>query len=533
MPSGEPKHASIHDGRSATPSRGEWSSYQCALSALPCSLLALDGNLDVIAVTRQYLLQHQVEESGVLGKSVADRLPSEVLEQADLLPRMRAMAACGGEYEVQGVRQRRDGADDRYLDLRACGVPGAHEGVAQPPGKWPAVLVTVEDVTDREQVREQVRVLQKTATVGQLASGIAHDFSNILAVVIGYADLLLMGGDSGDLGKEELQEIRDAAERGADLTGRLLRFCRQQRREGKVVDLNDVIRGLKGMLSRVLEEEIEFCVAPSAEPALVKADPVQLEQVIMNLIANARDAMSDGGQLTVQTSLTEWDRRGPDDPEASRSPYCVALTVTDTGCGMSEEAKRKALQPFFTDKEHPERAGLGLAIVDDVVTRYNGQIRIDSTPGWGTSVGVRLPAAEAGQRRGPAEDDGSKAPHGSGTVLVVEDDGTARQILARMLESLGYTVLQAEAGDEALRVCEQCDDRIRLVLTDLVMPRMNGRELGERLKQRRPDLPILYMSGYDTGRLQTRAEPMDEGSFLAKPMSRHSLATKMREALDQ
>ena len=386
--------------------------------------------------------------------------------------------------------------------------------------------------TTRVQLEAQFRQAQKMESVGQLASGIAHDFNNLLTVINGMSDLVLEQVSSDDPVPADVQEIHRAGERAAALTRQLLAFSRQQILEPRVLSLNTVVAGMESLLRRLLGEDIDLVVGPTRDLRHVKADPGQVEQVISNLAVNARDAMPHGGRLTIETQNVEIDE---DDARqhgvaVPLGPY-VMLSVADSGVGMDEATRARIFEPFFTTKGPGKGTGLGLSTVYGIVQQSHGFIRVDSEVGQGTSFKIYLPqVTEAGgtDRLEPTVVSSS----GTETILLVEDNAGLRKLATRLLEPAGYTVLGAATGEEALRLLEGHEKNVHLLLSDVVMPGMSGRQLAEQLAQTRPGMKVLYMSGYTGDTIVRHGVLEAQVSFLNKPFTAAALLRKIREVLD-
>jgi len=396
-----------------------------------------------------------------------------------------------------------------------------------------------QDITDRKlaeadriQLQEQLTQAQKMETVGRLAGGVAHDFNNMLSVISGHAELGLRAIAAGDPVRTDLEEIRGAARRAADLTRQLLAFARRQVVTPKVLDLNHAIAASLGMLRRLIGEDIELRWVPSADAGRVRIDPSQVDQVLTNLAANARDAIDGVGQITVQTrpavlGLAECLRH----EGALPGPYAV-LEVSDSGHGIDPETAAHLFEPFFTTKPVGRGTGLGLATVYGIVKQNEGCVEVDSEVGRGTTVRIFLPSVEAEVSGATTDMAGGQPQAGHETVLLVEDESAVLRLSKIVLERFGYTVLSAGTPSEAIHLFHNHQGHVHLLVTDVVMPEMNGRELAARLREARPELKALFVSGYSASALAPRVV-LDEGvHFLQKPFSLEDLAASVREALD-
>ena len=353
--------------------------------------------------------------------------------------------------------------------------------------------------------------------IGQLAGGIAHDFNNVLNVIIGYSKLLLEKSTPRDTAYPRLEEIRKAGERAAALTQQLLAFSRKQVLQPRVLNLADTLKDMDHMLRRLIGDDIEVVTTVHDDLAQVRIDPSQLEQVILNLVVNARDAMPQGGKLTIELMNSKADGSAARTHNIPEGEY-VMLAVSDNGSGMTPEVQQRAFEPFFTTKEVGQGTGLGLATVYGIVKQSAGHIWLYSEPGIGTTFKIFFPRFDEPRESVP---DGSvqEIARGEGTILVVEDDPTVRSLVQEILSPVGYTVILAESGDRALRASEQYAGEIHLLLTNVVLPKMSGREVANRLGALRPGMKVLFTSGY-TGHAMTQRGVLEPGvNFLPKPFS--------------
>jgi PAS domain S-box-containing protein len=399
-------------------------------------------------------------------------------------------------------------------------------------GKLEGFEMIVEDVTERRLLEEQLRQAQKMEAIGQLAGGIAHDFNNLLTAVMGYAEVLLRRLDPASDLYQFANQIKDASEQAASLIKQLLAFSRKQLLQPKVVDLNQLITNSANMLSRLIGEDIEMDLILDPSLGKVKADPVQIEQVIMNLAVNARDAMPQGGKLTLETRNVYLDEDYARRHLGVRPGHYILLAMSDTGIGMDQETLSHIFEPFFTTKEKGKGTGLGLSTVYGIVKQSGGHIMVYSEPGRGTTFKIYLPRVEGEAdpieiKLGPDAD-----RTGSETILLVEDDAAVRHLAKEILQMHGYTVLEAPGGEGALQLIEGYSGHIHLMLTDVVMPRMSGPELAARAAPLRPQMKVLYMSGYSENAIAHHGILHPGTHFLPKPFTPEALALKVREVLD-
>jgi PAS domain S-box-containing protein len=400
-------------------------------------------------------------------------------------------------------------------------------------GGMPAYFeVFAEDVTEKRVLEKQLRMAQKMEAIGRLSGGIAHDFNNLLGVIIGYSRVLKkeLGGNSALC--EHAVEIEKAGQRAASLTKQLLAFSRQQVLTPAVLNLNTLVSDMEGMLPRLLGEDIAVSLALHSELGSVKADQSQIEQVIMNLAVNARDAMPQGGKLKIQTANVELDQVYARDHPGSKAGNYVLLAVTDTGTGMNAETLAHIFEPFYTTKERGKGTGLGLATVYGIVKQSNGYIVVDSAPGKGTTFQIYLPQHIGKPATEEREVDSGEKLRGSESILLVEDSEPLRKLAQTFLESAGFRVMSAEHGEDALQVASRHGKTFDLLLTDVVMPGMNGRVLAEHLLPRQPGMRVLYMSGYTDSFIAGHGVLEPGTHLLHKPFTDEVLIRKVREVLD-
>jgi len=391
---------------------------------------------------------------------------------------------------------------------------------------------SVEDITERKRLEEQLRQSQKMEAVGQLAGGVAHDFNNLLTAITGYSDLTLRRLRAEDPLRRNVEEIKRAGDRAASLTRQLLAFSRKQVLQPKVLDLNAVVSDMEKMLRRLIGEDVELRTALDSELGSVKADPGQIEQVIMNLAVNARDAMPHGGNLIIETENVYLNEGYATSHIAVKPGAYVMLAVSDTGCGMSEETQSRIFEPFFTTKEVGKGTGLGLSTVYGIVKQSGGNVWVYSEAGEGTVFKIYLPRVDEAAQDYKPDHGGEESLDGTEIVLLAEDDERVRGLVRAVLEGYGYRVLEAEGGSAALSVSERHEGPIHLLLTDVVMPKMSGRELANHLARSRPGMKVLYMSGY-TDESIVHHGVLDAGTpFIQKPFEPEALARKVRELLD-
>ncbi|MBV9507682.1 MAG: response regulator [Acidobacteriia bacterium] len=386
---------------------------------------------------------------------------------------------------------------------------------------------------ERNRLEEQFRQAQKMEAVGRLAGGVAHDFNNLLTVITGYSDLLL---SRRDLLRESqctaLEEIRRSAERGGALTNQLLTFSRRQPLQTHAIHLNELVLQIQKLLRRLVGEDIEIVTLPAAGQDIVEADTGRLEQVVLNLVVNARDAMPDGGKLTIETATVHLSDDFSAKQLGVQPGAYVTLSILDTGIGMSQETQTHLFEPFFTTKGPGRGTGLGLATAYGIIRQSGGAIRISSEQGQGTTARIYLPLASRGKLEPRPEPARQQQIGGAETLLLVEDEARVRKLLLDILKTHGYNVLEATRGEEALRVCLSSEQEIKLAIVDVVMPEMSGPDLVRQLTRLKPDVRVLYISGYTDEALLHHGIQRSGAAFLEKPFLPEALLRRVREVLD-
>jgi PAS domain S-box-containing protein len=496
--------------------------YRLLFESNPEAMFVYDpGTLRFLAVNDAAVARYGWAREEFLRMTLRDIRPSSEA------PKLEAALATedrgGGAATVSDTKHRKK--DGSFIDVEVLSDWIEFEGRR-------ARLVLAKDVTERLRLEEQLRQSQKMEAIGQLAGGIAHDFNNLLTAILGFCGLLERQVGANTQMRGDVAEIRHAAGRAAELTRKLLAFGRRQMLAPQVLDLNGLVADLDRMLRRVIGEDIKLVAQLDPELAPVKADLGQLEQVILNLVVNGRDAMPQGGRVTIQTANADLDETYTDTHAPVVPGRYVLLAVSDTGTGMHPDAKAHLFEPFFTTKEVGKGTGLGLATVYGIVKQSGGYVWVYSETGSGTTVKIYLPRCDEPAQPAPRPPVLQGLPTGSETVLVVEDAEAIRSLARKVLTAQGYTVLEAGDGAEALQVAQRHAGPLHLVLTDVVMPGMGGRELAQRLAPLRPELKLVYMSGYTGDAVVHRGLLEDGLPFLAKPFTPEDLALKVRTALD-
>ena len=489
------------------------------------ALLLLDAEGRVVYMTSSSARQLGWTPDQMVGRSVFDFVHPD---DTDIVTaRMTDVIRNPGMRVTQEVRFRH--ADGSWRTMEGIGVNRLDDPSVR------AIVVNARDVSDRRKLEEQLRMSQKMEAVGQLAGGVAHDFNNLLTAILGYCNLMLDDMKPDDPLRTDLDEIRAAGERAAALTRQLLAFSRRQMLQPAIVDINTIVQQMEKLLRRLISEDVELSTRLSTDLMTVRVDPASIEQILVNLAVNARDAMPLGGRLTIETANVDIDEAYAVTHLTMQPGRYVMLAIGDTGEGMDATTRARVFEPFFTTKEQGKGSGLGLATVYGMVKQGGGYIWVYSEPGHGTMFKVYFPPAEQRAAGSAPEHPGRRTSDGKQgweTVLLVEDEDAVRALAREVLRRHGYVVLEARHGVDALRIAERHADEIHLMITDVVMPHMNGREVAERLARSRPKMKVLFMSGYTDHALMHR-ELTPGAAFLQKPFTPEGFARKVRSVLDE
>ncbi len=481
-----------------------------------------DGEIVFINETMSRMLAGKREQ--FVGREVLDFVHPDYREIAAA----RAQMVLEGGEAVEHAEEVLVGLDGREVHVDTIALPFSHEGKD-------AVQVVIRDVTRERHLSEQLRQSQKMEAIGQLAGGIAHDFNNLLMVILNGANFVLDELPGNSVAHADIKEVIDAGKRATELTRQLLAFSRRQTLVPRVTDLNMVVKGIEKMIARLLGEEIAVTMQVARQPCPAKIDLGQMEQVLVNLAVNARDAMPSGGDLTIGTEkccLTEKNIAGfTDVGEAIAGDY-ILISVSDTGVGMDAETVSRIFEPFFTTKQVGRGTGLGLSTVYGIVKQHDGYIDVRSEPGEGTTFSVYIPETRETEELKQGRGSLSILPHGKETILLVEDEDTVRRTSSKMLSRLGYTVVEASNGPDAIAIIKGRSTRFDLLLTDIIMPEMDGAELVRTVRKLDPDIKVIFSSGYPESHLLQHGLDLTGIVLLRKPFSRNDLARNVRDVLD-
>ena len=516
---------------------------QAILDTLSSHIAVLDTKGTIIFVNRAWSL---------FGAESPDSCPGLGANYLDAVKRTAVSSPDAGEAEYLGVRAVLDGSLPQFSLDYSCHSSTQRwflldvVAMTGDDGKTPTgALVKHFDITSRKRAeakllecQEQFRHAQKMETVSRLAGGVAHDFNNLLTVICGYCEILLNATSPGEHYREMLQEVKKAGDRAGTLTRQLLAFSRKQVLDPEVLDLNAIVSDSEKMLKRLIGEDVDLVAILDPAIGQIKADPGQVEQVLMNLVVNARDAMPKGGKITIETGSAVLDHTFLDqtcchpDEEFNPGRY-IMMAVSDTGCGMDEQLKAQMFEPFFTTKEPGKGTGLGLAMVHGFLKQSGGHVFVKSEPGMGSTFKIYFPVTDDVPSLGKPHTVIENLPRGNETILLVEDEDAVRALIRRVVQDRGFAVLEASSGDEAICLATKYDRPIHLLLSDVVMPGMGGRVVAERILALKPEMKVLYLSGYTTDAVVRHGVFQSEVAFLQKPFTPSTLAQKVREVLDR
>jgi two-component system, cell cycle sensor histidine kinase and response regulator CckA len=494
------------------------------LDSLDDGFVVVDRDYRIASANKTYRSMFADQDGDVAGRpcfSVMHGLSQPCRTAREECPAERTFRT-GEPCTVMHVHQDRQG-NTRHLEVKAL-------PLRDPVGRIVSVIVIYRDVTERKKLEDQLRHAQKMEAVGTMAGGIAHDFNNILTAIIGYGTLLQMKAEDNAVMRSYIDQILAATERAADLTQGLLAFSRKQPVNLRTLDLNALILNVRKLIERLIGEDIRIILDLAQQPVPVLADAGQLEQILMNLAANARDAMPGGGILTIRTGIVEWDRRAVAQRGYGEPGTYAVLSIVDTGAGMDEKTRQRIFEPFFTTKEQGKGTGLGLSIAYGIVKQHNGYIDVTSEPGAGAAFSISLPLAHGVEavRSAPAP---SELKGGSETILVGEDDEGVRGLMRSILESVGYRVIEAVDGEDVVVKFMAQPDAVDLLFLDIIMPKLNGSEAFAKISAVRPGARVLFASGYPVDMLQSKGLISDAWAFISKPVSPPELLRRVQEIL--
>jgi PAS domain S-box-containing protein len=496
------------------------------LESVDEGFIVIDRDFRIISANKAYLSQVKMAPEEVIGRHCyeishhSDKPCFEMGEQCSV----KHTFDTGDPFTALHVHHDRE-KNPVYVETKSY-------PFKDPSGNTVSAIEIVNNTTEKKKLEDQLRHAQKMEAVGQLAGGIAHDFNNILTAITGYGSLMMRKMADDDPSRNFLQQILDSSQRAANLTQGLLAFSRKQVMSPVPVQVNKIIENVEKLLRRLIGEDVELKVALTGSELTVMADVGQIEQVLVNLATNARDAMSEGGSLSIRTEIAALDAEFIRTQEYGHPGAYACISVTDSGTGMDDRTKRRIFEPFFTTKEVGRGTGLGLSIVYGIIKQHNGFITCYSEQSKGTTFKIYLPLIGLDAAKPTA---GIYLPEsgGSETILVAEDDAAVRTLVKEVLQQFGYTVIEAVDGEDAVAVFSKNRDRIQLLILDVIMPKKNGKEVFEEIRKDRPDVNVIFSSGYTADILQKKGIPEEEFNFISKPVSPTELLRTVREALDK
>ncbi len=488
--------------------------------------IVIDRDYRILSANKAYLDQAKMPGGEVIGKhcyEISHRINKPCYEMGEECS-VRNTFAGGEPHSSLHIHLDRDN-NPVYVETKSY-------PVKDPSGNTISAIEIIHNTTEKKKLEEQLRHIQKMEAVGQLAGGIAHDFNNILTAITGYGSLMKMKMAEDDPLRHHLQQMLDASDRATSLTRGLLAFSRKQVIRPKPVDLNKIIGNVEKLLQRIIGEDVEMKVDLTNEDLTIMADCGQIEQILMNLVANARDAMSESGYLTIQTETEVLDGTFVQTHGYGKRGTYALITVTDTGAGMDERTRERIFEPFFTTKEVGKGTGLGLSIVYGLIKQHNGYIICSSEQGKGTTFKIYLPLSKRDPQKNET-DDPLPISGGTETILIAEDDAPVRTLMREVVKHYGYTVIEACDGEDAIKTFKANQDRIQLLILDFILPKINGKEVYDEIRRHRPEVKAIFASGYTADFLQQKGIVGENINFVSKPILPKDLLKKMRETLDK
>lgn len=484
-------------------------------------ILVIDNNNKVRTYNRKFMNMFNIPQS-LLGAANGEKILDTISRQ---------MKSTDTDYEENQIFHENTAEDFSLLEFKDGRIFELYSTPRNLNGKNAGIVLSCRDITDRKNLEQQLFQSQKLEAIGKLAGGIAHDFNNLLTVIIGFGEQALLNMGEGNRASEDVEEIIKAGDRAAGLIRQLFLFSRRQILEPSMLDLNKVISEMEKMLTRVIGENIEMTTELSQDLKRINADIGKIEQVIMNLVVNARDAMPDGGKLSIKTSNVRLNEDFASSELSAESKLYVILTVSDSGIGMDKKTQDRIFEPFFSTKEVGKGTGLGLSTVYGIVKQSEGDLRVYSEQEKGTTIEIYLPAIEDIIEQDQPDNGDKSMPLGTGNIMIVEDEASVRKLARLELAQCGYNIIEACNGNEALEIFNKSDNSVDILITDVIMPGMNGYELADQLKKINPGIKVLFVSGYDTDSILKRGLLEQNTPLVEKPFRTGTLARKVKELM--